>query len=248
MSGSLARLAARAAWPPAEARVAPTVPAPTVEPETVPGTRAITGFELRVIDAGCHDLDALRVGVVERRELRALVVGRRKDEIGAGDDLLLDARPEFRVVVDTGVGLDARERVERRDQRQIERVLQAVSDGSRQPVVRVQDVDRWLLEQHRLGGVDEGIDEIDQRVLRDRSARPRRNVEDAESGLHLHDVGLLRMFGARVHVAVDAGLCQRGRERAHVHVHPATVARARLGQRRRVHAEHGDAAVGRRVG
>ena len=47
------------------------------------------------------------------------------------------------IVVDTGVGLDARERVERRDEREVELVLQPVRDRAREPVVRVQHVDWW---------------------------------------------------------------------------------------------------------
>ena len=52
--------------------------APTVEPEAVPRRGAIAGREHRVVDAGRDDLDAIGVGVVERRELRAFVVGRRE--------------------------------------------------------------------------------------------------------------------------------------------------------------------------
>ena len=69
------------------------------------------------------------------------------------------------------------------------------------------------------------------------------DVQHTEAGLDLHDVGLLGMLRARVDVALDTGPCERGRERVDVDVHPATVAGTRLGQRRRVHAEDGDAAL-----
>ena len=56
--------------------------------------------EDRVVDAGRDDLDAVGVGAVERRELVALGLGRREHQVGAGDDLRLDARPQRGVVVD----------------------------------------------------------------------------------------------------------------------------------------------------
>ena len=162
---------------------------------------------------------------------------------------MLDARAVLGIVVDTGVGLDPRERVERRDQRQVERVLQPVRDRARQPVVaRAGRRPAARVEQRRVGRVDERIDETRAAsCLRHRRARPGVDVHDAEAGLDLaRPSGCVRVLGARVDVALDAGPRQRGRERAHVDVHPAAVARARLRERRGVHAEHGDAAIGHR--
>ena len=196
-----------------------------------------------MVDAGRDDLDAIGVGVVERRELRAFVVGRGEHQVRARDDLVLDARAQFRVVFETGVRLDAGERVERRDERQVELVLELVRDRAGEPVVRVQDVDGWRRQQQFACRVRERVDEIEQIVLGDGLARPGIDVQHTEAGFDLDDVGLLGVLGTRVDVAVDTGARERGRERVHVDVHPATVARARLGQRRRVHAEDGDAAL-----
>ena len=54
-----------------------------VEAEPLPRRVAIAGHEHRVVDTGRHDLDPIGIGVVQRRELRALVVGRREHEVGA---------------------------------------------------------------------------------------------------------------------------------------------------------------------
>ena len=72
-----------------------------------------------MVDTGRHDLDALRDRAVERRELIALGVGGREHEIGTRDHRVLDARALVGIVVDAGVGLHARERVERRDHREV---------------------------------------------------------------------------------------------------------------------------------
>jgi hypothetical protein len=53
---------------------------------------AVGGRKDRVVDTGRHDLDAIGISTVERRELAALVVGRRENEIGAAHRFLLDAR------------------------------------------------------------------------------------------------------------------------------------------------------------
>ena len=196
-----------------------------------------------MVDPGRHDLDALRICVIERRELHAFVVGGGEHQVRTCDDLLLDARAQFGVVFETGVRLDARERVERRDERQVQLVFELVRDGAGEPVVGVQDIDRWRSRQQVACGVGERVDEIDEVVLRDGLARACVDVEDAEAGFDLDDVGLLGVLGSRVDVAIDTGACERGRERLDVDVHPATVARTRLGQRRRVHAEDGDAAL-----
>ncbi len=201
-----------------------------------------------MVDTRRHDLDAIEVGVVERRELRAFVVGRREHQVGARHDLVLDARAVLGVVVDAGFGLHAGERVERRDEREIELVLQPVRDRAREPVVAVQHVDRLALEHPAHRRVDERVDERGQLVLRDRRARPGFDVQHPKARLDLHHRRLGAVLGARVDVALDAGAGQRGRERAHVHVHAAAVAGTRLGERRRVHREHGDPADGHRRG
>ena len=198
-----------------------------------------------VVHAGRDDLDAVAVRAVEADELLALVRGRRQDQVGAADGLLLDARPLLGVVVDAGVGLHPGERVERRDERDVELVLQPVAERAGDPVVRVERVVAEILGrevvQRRAG---QRLDEVDERVLRHRLGRARVQVDDPEPGLDLHHVGLAGMVAAGEHVAFDAGPRQRRRERSHVHVHPTTVARARLREGRRVHAEDGETAQG----
>ncbi len=58
------------------------------------------------------------------------------------------------------------------------------------------------------------------------------NVNHAVPGLDLHDVGLLATRTAGVGRAINTGLRESRNQLAHVHVHAATVARARLGQGR----------------
>ena len=88
--------------------------AATSETEVRARFGAVAGREHRVVDTGRDDLDAIGLGIVERRELRALVVGRREHQVGARDDFVLDARAQLRIVLEPGVRFDARERVERR--------------------------------------------------------------------------------------------------------------------------------------
>ena len=128
-------------------------------------------------------------------------------------------------------------------ERKIELVLELVRDRAREPVVRVQDVDGWRRQQQCARRVHERVDEVDEVVLGDGFAWAGLDVQHTEAGLDLDDVGLLGMLRTRVDVALDTGPCERGRERVDVDVHPATVAGTRLGQRRRVHAEDGDAAL-----
>ena len=69
------------------------------------------------------------------------------------------------VVVDPRVGLRLRQRVEGRDHRHAEPVLQRVGDRPRDPVVRVEDVGAARSAQPALGGVDELVVEPDEVVL-----------------------------------------------------------------------------------
>ncbi len=219
-----------------------------VDAEPLARRVAVAGKEDVVVDAGRHDFDAIERGVVQRCELRALVVRRREHQVGARDHFVLDPRAVLGVVVDAGFGLHPGERVERRDEREVELVLQPVRDRAREPVVAVQHVDRLALEHAGHGRVDEGLDQLGERVLRYGCARAGLDVQHAKAGLDLHDRGLGAVLGAGVDVALDAGPGQRARERPHVHVHAAAVAGTGLCERRRVHREHGDPADGHRVG
>jgi hypothetical protein len=200
-----------------------------------------------VVDAGRNDFDAIALGAIQRDELIAFLVGGSDHQVGAVDDLALDPGPRRRVVTHPRVGLDAIERVEGRHEWQVELVLEAVPDGAGDPVVHV---------QHVVGGFplgDEGerrlgewVDEIQERMLRDRCGRPGADVDDPEPALDLDDGRLLGVLGPRQHVAQDARPGEVRTQRAHIHVHAPAVARARLCERGGVHAEHGDAADGHR--
>src|SRR5579884_139119 len=216
---------------------------PVTDAERVARTRAVgvvAGREQLVVDAGRDDLHALGVRGVEVDELVALLDSRRAQQVAAADHLLLDARTVARVVraVDAGGRLDPRERVERRRDRDVELVLETVADRARDPVVPVQDVVldvRVPLVCERR--VDELVDELVERMLRDGRARPGRQMDHTEAGLDVDDGPQTGTVGARQHVALDARARERRRERVHVHVEPPAVARARLRERRRVHAE-----------
>jgi len=119
-------------------------------------------------------------------------------------------------------------------------VLQAVADSTRDPVVRVQHLVRAGAFEHAVRGVGEIADEVGEVAERHRRARTDRDVQHPEPGFDVDDRRLLGVLGARQHVDADARARQRGAERADVDVHPATVAGARLCERRGVHAQHGD--------
>ena len=103
---------------------------------------AVAGEEHPVVDAGRDDLDALGIGAVVTHELVLLLERRRDDEVGTAHDFGFDPRPHRHVVGETDLGLHPVEGVERGDEREIELVLQPVTDGARHPVVRVQHVVR----------------------------------------------------------------------------------------------------------
>ena len=215
------------------ARRAPTgvVPAPTAENiswSTPGGTISI----------------AIALGAVEVDELLALVGRGREHEVGAADDLLLDPGARRRVVVDPGFGLDPGQRVERRDERQVELVLQPVADRAGDPVVRVQRVVADVLGGHV---VERRLRPAGRSGRRARAWAPARGGPAARCttrnpGSTSTTRRLARVIAAGEDVALDPGAGQRGGERPDVHVHPAAVAGARLGERGRVHAEDGEAA------
>ena len=198
-----------------------------------------------MVHARRHDLDPVALGAVEIDELLALVRGRGEHQVGAVDRLLLDPRPPGGIVVDPGVGLHARQRVERRDQRNVELVLQPVPERAGDPVVGVQRVVAQVLGARggRASPSASGSMRSMSVVLRHRLRRTRRSRwTTRKPGSISTTVGLAGMVATGEHVALDAGARQRGGERPHVDVHPATVARARLRERRRVHAEDGETA------
>ena len=60
------------------------------------GAGAVAGREEGVVDAGRHDLDPVGLGAVEADELRLLGQARRRDGVGAADDLGLGLAPASR--------------------------------------------------------------------------------------------------------------------------------------------------------
>ena len=93
-----------------------------------------------MVDARRDDLDAVPLGAVQRDELPAFLVRRGDHQVGAADDLTLDAGAGLGIVADTRLRLHAIEGVERGDEGQVELVLEPVPDRARDPVVRVQHV------------------------------------------------------------------------------------------------------------
>ena len=140
-----------------------------------------------------------------------------------------------------GLGLDPGEGVERRHQRQVELVLEAVPGDARQPVVGVQGVDAAAGPDVGEHAVGELVDQLGERLLGDVGGAGG-DVHDPEPGLDVDDVGQLVVPAADVDRAGHAGLGERGRQLAHVDVHAAGVARARLGERRGVQGEDGQRA------
>ena len=146
-------------------------------------------------------------------------------------------------VVETRFGLDARERVERGDERTVDRVLQPVPDRPRDPVVGVQDVVVVAGAAHPVEDrIGERIDEGGQVVQRDRAVRPDVEVHDAKSVVDGRDRRGVGVFATREDVAFDTRVRESRRQRADIDVHAAAVAGTRLREGRRVNAEDGNPA------
>ncbi len=193
---------------------------------------AIAGREEGVLDTGSDDLDVSGGVAIQASELALFLGAADADRIGATDDLGFGTLAQLRFEV-AALGLHLGEGVKRTDEREVELVLDAMPDETAEPVVGVQHVGGRVV----LDVVDHGVAELGQH---------RRKLFLAEvvaAGGNMHhpmprlDLDHLRESGSRrsrVRRALDTGLGERGNQLAHVHVHAATVARARLGQRRRV--------------
>ena len=208
-----------------------------------PCALAPAGAEHGVIDAGGDDLDPRRLRAVERGELQPLFGRGREHQVGALDGLVLETRALLGLVVETGFGLHARERVERRDERTVDRVLEPVTDRAGDPVVGVQDVVVVAGAAHPVEhGVGERVDEAREVVQRDRTARPDIDVHDTESVLDRRDRRGIGVFATREDIAFDTRVRESRGQGADVDVHPAAVAGSRLREGRRVNAEDGNPA------
>ena len=86
----------------------------------------------------------------------------------------LDGDPLGRVVVDPDERLAEAERVERGDQREVELVLQPVTDHAGDPVVRVDAVEPRVLDEVARRGVDELVDQAGEVALVDGRPADRR--------------------------------------------------------------------------
>ena len=201
-----------------------------------------TGREERVVDARRHDLDAARAS--RRRGGRAARPPRCSDARIASEQPMTSASAShaaLRLRV-AGLGLHPGQRVERGDERQPELVLEPVPGQARQPVVGVDDVGAaWSPRGRRAtlsanSSTVSGSASFGGRADRRRCGRTRNPGSTATSGQAVAP-------RAHVHRAIDARLGQRRDELAHVHVHAAAVAGARLGERARcaARARRGDA-------
>ena len=187
------------------------------------------------------DLDAFGIGAVVADELGALVGGGRDHEVGAAHDLGLDARPERDLVVEADLGPHAVERVERGDERQVELVLQPVSDRAGHPVVRVQHVVVGAATLERgARRIAEGRDQLGELTTGHRCAWAGVDVQDAKARLDDDERRLLGVLGACEHVDQHTRPRQGRGERTDVDVHAAGIAATRLRERRRVHTQHGN--------
>ena len=158
----------------------------------------------------------------------AFVLGRREHEVGARDHVVLERGAQLRIVVDTGIGLDARERVERRYEREVELVLEPVRDAHRRA--------SSSRAARRLVATREQLSRATPR-RRDRRGRAARasatgatraglDVHDAEAGLDDHD--------RRVGPGARRGCRRRTRHRPG-RATPRALRRRRSCRRRRPH-------------
>ena len=161
-----------------------------------------------MVDAGRHDLDAL--GGPRRTASRAARARRSVDasiRSAHAIDFVLDARAVLGIVVDAGVGLDARQRVERRDERHVE---QRASAGARPRPTTSSSRAATSTGSRREHAAPSPRRRTARRA---RAARcfgtgargPASTCKHPKAGLDLHDRGLGAVLGARVHVALDAG-------------------------------------------
>ena len=197
----------------------------------------VAGREERVLDTRRDDLDAALRIAVEAPELALLLGAADADRVGARDDLGLGPVAPDRLRV-AALGLDASERVERRDERDVEDVLEAVGDDAAEPVVGMNDVGAAVGLQVLEHPVGELVEDVGERLLGE-VVRPGLDVDDAMTGLDEHLGREPGAIGSGVRGALDTRLGERRHHFAHVDVHPTAVARTGLSERRRVERDHG---------
>ncbi len=186
----------------------------------------------------------VRVGVVQRNKLLRFDFGVDDQPVGLVDHLLLTDRAQRRfgrVAVGQRGVLHRGQGVRGVHERHRPSIPRQPADLARQPVMRMHDVVvpglvRGLGAQHARG---ERAQLGGQVVLVQALERPGHDVADQHAGRDLHDglIGRRRRAGEDLHLDAAAGHLQRALQ--HVDVHPAGVAGTGLGQRRRVHRQHG---------
>ena len=110
------------------------------QPDGAPRAGPVAGGEEGVLDGRRDDLDAPGRVAVQAAELALLLRAADADGVAAADDVGLGPVAPRRLEV-AALGLDPGQRVERRHERHVEGVLEAVPDDAAQPVVAVDDVD-----------------------------------------------------------------------------------------------------------
>lgn len=182
-----------------------------------------------MLHARGNDLDATLRVAVQPAELALLLGAADADGVGAGDDLLFGTMAPLRLQV-AAFRLHLGQRVKRADERDVELVLDSMRNQAAEEVVGMHHVGgRFVLEV-----VDDTVAELGEhagQLLLGQVEGARRYVHHTMAGLDHHHLRLVGAGAASEGGALHAGLRQRRDQLAHVHVHAATVARARLGQR-----------------
>ncbi len=217
------------------------------------GLAVVPGGEEGVVHARGHDLDALRVGLVQLNQLVRLHGARGQHRVRATNDLGLGVGPAGRLgrveLLGASFRLHPVEGVERRDQWHVQLVLQDMARQARQPVVGMNGVGLDPVGRQPPQALpDPGgelLDHRGQQLLGHGGERPRGHMMDPETGLHRHRRRLAGIPRPGEHLAGHPGTGQGRGQLAHVHVHAASVAGARLGQRRGVQGKNSQAAHGR---
>ena len=192
-----------------------------------------------MLDTGGDDLHP-RLGIaVMESELVLLLDATDTDGVGTPHDLRLGEIALHRLGIAAG-GLDPRERVEGRDERHVELVLQGMPDDAAQPVVAVDHVGSLVAGEPVEHAASELVGDLRQRLLR-QVVRTRFDVHHTVARLDDDLAWQTVTVGAGERGALDARLGQCRHQLAYVHVHATAVARARLHERGRVEGDHCDA-------